>query len=175
MVCLIFFNFRIGRLHSPNVGNNLHFGDEILSVDGAAITTLENLYSTIKNSKKNEFKLKLTRLPFARIISFQTELATPSDSIVKENLTQEIFKEKIGIRLKTNTAKIEKIEENGLFFKNGLKYSPNKVYYDLETNSFNSKSKIDEKDRLTKWVITEINGDYINYHCPAEEVGNIFN
>ena len=131
---------------------------------------MENLNSTIKNSKKSEFKLKLKRLPFARIISFQVEVATPIDSILKENLTQEIFKEKIGIRLKPNTAKIEKIEENGLFFKNGLKYNPNKVYYDLETNSFNSKTKIDEKDRLTKWVITEINGDYINYHCSAEEV-----
>ena len=161
---------RIGRLNSPNVGSNLHFGDEILNVDGTSITTLESLNSNIKNSKKAELKLKLKRLPFGRVISFQADVATPIDSIVKENLTHEILKEKFGIRLKQNTAKIERIEESGLFIKNGLKYNPNKVYYDLETSSFNSKSKNDEKDRLTKWVITEINGDYINYHCSAEEV-----
>ena len=152
------------------MGNNLHFGDEILSIDEISITSLENLNSNVKNSKKTEFQLKLKRLPYARIISFRTEIDASIDSLIKDNLTQETFKEKFGIKLKPNTAKIEKIDENGLFFKNGLKYNPNKVYYDLGVSSSSTKTKADEKDRLTKWVITEINGDYINYHCPVEEV-----
>ena len=42
--------------------------------------------------------------------------------------------------------------------------------FDLKTKSLNTISKSDEKKRLSKWVITNINGDFINYECPSKEV-----
>ena len=36
------------------------------------------------------------------------------------------------------------------------------------------ESKIEDKDRLTKWVITEINGYHINYKLSSDEVQNLF-
>ena len=38
----------------------------------------------------------------------------------------------------------------------------------------NNYFKIDDKDRLTKWVITEINGYHINYKISSEEVQSLF-
>lgn len=82
----------------------------------------------------------------------------------------EILSQVFGIKLKLNTCKIEQILESGLFYKNGLKYDSNKVEFDLGINVKNTLKKPNEKDRLTKWVITEINGEYTNYKCTTEEV-----
>ncbi len=53
---------------------------------------------------------------------------------------------------------------------NKIMLDPNKVEFDLKTKSLNTISKSDEKKRLSKWVITNINGDFINYECPSKEV-----
>ena len=73
--------------------------------------------------------------------------------------------------MKHNTCKIEKSFDDGLFYKNGLKYDSNKVGYDISIANKNTlRKKSDDKERLAKWVITEINGEFINYKCSAEEV-----
>lgn len=129
---------------------------------------MDKLTSNIKHLKKSILKLKLKRLPFARVITL-TEI-NKDEFLTSTHLTNELIKEKFGIKLKSNTTKIEKIDENGLFFKCGLKYDPNKVEFDIESANSNSKTKLYSRDRLSKWAITEINGDYVSYYCSAEEV-----
>ena len=82
-----------------------------------------------------------------------------------------MIKDKFGIKLKNGTAKIEKIDQTGLFFKLGLKYDPNKVSFDLKSKSYSTE----DRDRLTKWVITEINGHFLSYHSTAKEVSYLVN
>lgn len=166
-------------MSSPTIGNYLHFGDQILAVNGEAPTDIDSLITSVKNSKNPNLNLKLKRLPYARIITISDihcEIRDDEFQINPDNEKSiEILKEKFGVKLKQNTAKIEKIYESGLFYKNGLKYDPNRVEYELQTaNKLNSLKKYDEKERLTKWVITEINGDFINYRCNAEEVWYTF-
>ncbi len=92
------------------------------------------------------------------------------NSSSKQTNYSEIVREIFGIKLKDGTAKIEKIEENGLLFRYGLKYDPNKVEFDLKAKGLSTISKNDEKNRLTKWVITNINGDFINFESSSKEV-----
>lgn len=129
-----------------------------------------------KNSVRPLITVKIRRLPFARVILI-TGISKKSKEInLNKELkliqkASEVIFDLFGIRFKNNTAKIEKIQEDGLFYKNGLKYDSNKVEFDISTSRNNANTiKIDEKDRLTKWVITEINGDNLNYRCSAEEV-----
>ena len=96
------------------------------------------------------------------------------NSSSKQTNYSELVREIFGIKLKEGTSKIEKIEENGLLFRYGLKYDPNKVEFDLKAKGLSTISKNDEKNRLTKWVITNINGDFINFECSSKEV-KIFN
>lgn len=172
----MFIYKRIGNLFSPIIGNILHFGDQILSINGEAPSEVDGLLQMIKHSKSPVITLKMRRLPYGRVI-----VITDIQSFLKEdqlqinlenNVCLEILKEIFGIKLKQNTAKIVKIYEDGFFFKNGLKYDPNKVSYELENTNkmFSLKRNIQNKDRLSKWVITEINGDLINYKSSAEEV-----
>lgn len=153
----------------------MHFGDQILNINGEVPNDVESLLANVKNSNTPVLSLKLKRLPYARIITLLDIYTEIRDDEFKTSFDNEksleILKEKFGLKLKQNTAKIEKIFENGLFYKNGLKYDPNKVEYDVDTiNKIIPDKKYDEKERLTKWVITEINGDFINYRCSAEEV-----
>ncbi len=162
---------RIGRFQLPNITNNLHLGDEILKINDRDINSIDNVISFIKQSQQAVLNITLKRLPYARVIYLSKidrnpDLQTTTGKLNHNELIREIF----GIKLKLGTTKIEKIEENGVFHKNGLKYDPNTALFDIQTLYSNLNVKIDEKDRLTKWVITEINGDYLNYHCDPEEV-----
>lgn len=158
----------------------MHFGDQILNINGETPEEANGLLQMIKHSKSPVISLKLRRLPYGRVI-----MITGIQSVLKEdqlqinlenNVSLEILKEIFGIRLKLNTAKIEKIYESGFFYKNGLKYDPNKVSYELENTNkmFTLNRSSQNKDRLSKWVITEINGDLIYYKSSAEEVNLIF-
>ncbi|CAF0706701.1 unnamed protein product [Brachionus calyciflorus] len=165
----------IGNLSSPTIGNYLHFGDQIISINGEIPNDSEILVQLIKNCKSSTINLKLKRLPYARVIiisDIHSEFREDQLQVNLENsLSVEILKEKFGIKLKQNTAKIEKIYENGFFYKNGLKYDPNKVSYELENpNKIFTLKRNTNKERLCKWVITEINGDFINYRSDAEEI-----
>lgn len=158
--------------------NKIHFGDEILSINDYLLNDIdrESFLLLAKNSTRPFITVKIKCLPYARIIlipeikksSIETRLEQELKIVQKAHA--ETLLEQFGIKLKLNTAKIEKIQENGLFYRNGLKYDSNKVEFDISTLRANSTLKIDEKDRLTKWVITEINGDSINYKCTAEEI-----
>lgn len=174
------FFLRIGNLSSPTIGNFLHFGDQILSINGESPSEVDALLQMVKNSKSPIFTLKLRRLPYGRVI-----MITDIHSVITEDqlminlensVSLEILKDTFGIKLKQNTAKIEKIYENGLFYKNGLKYDPNKVSYEVENTNkiFTLKRNNQNKERLSKWVITEINGDLISYKSSAEEVRFLF-
>jgi hypothetical protein len=129
----------------------------------------------IKNSEKPLIKVKIKRLPYARciLISGITNLKDKSN-IDHENKTADILYEKFGLKLKSNTSKIESIKENSIFYQAGLKYDPNRVEFDILMSKNNNCLKIEDKDRLTKWVITEINGYHINYKLSSDEVQNLF-
>jgi hypothetical protein len=145
-----------------NLDNNLYFGDELISLNDQKI----NEINTIQINKIIVMKIK--RLPYARLVI----LTDINKHIEKENNNQnnklynEILQNKFGITLKKNTSKIEKIHENGLFYKK-LKYDANKAEYEILSNF--SKSNVN-RYRLTKWVITEINGEMINYYTSSEKV-----
>ncbi|RNA41617.1 hypothetical protein BpHYR1_003988 [Brachionus plicatilis] len=173
---LKFYIFKIGNLSSPTIGNFLHFGDQILSINGESPNDVDGLLQMVRYSKSPIFTLKLRRLPYGRVI-----MITDIHSVITEDQLQinlensvslEILKDTFGLKLKQNTAKIEKIYDNGFFYKNGLKYDPNKVSYELENSNkiFTLKRNNQNKERLSKWVITEINGDLINYRSSAEEI-----
>ena len=122
-----------------------------------------------KNSLRPLITVKIRRLPFARVILILDLNSKSREANLNKELkliqkASEVIFDLFGIRLKPNTAKIEKIQEDGLFYKNGLKYDSNKVEFDILMSRANANTiKIDEKDRLTKWVITEINGDKFEY------------
>ena len=165
---------------SHNLLNKIHFGDEILSINDYLLNDVhkESFELLAKNSTRPMITVKLRRLPYARVIlisDIKKSLKNQTDYELKlvQKAHSDLLCDIFGIKLKLNTAKIEKIFENGLFFKNGLKYEPNKVGFEIQMSRTNQILKVDDKDRLTKWVITEINGDSINYKSSAEEVLNL--
>jgi hypothetical protein len=161
--------YRIGKTNFQNIKDSLHFGDEIITVNDKTIKSIDSFVKDLKKSNGHtEIKIKLKRLPFGRLISISNISLDFSNNKHTNHL--DMIKEIFGIKLKEGTAKIEKIEERGLLFQYGLKYDPNKVEFDLKTKSLNTISKSDERNRLTKWIITNINGDFINYECSAKEV-----
>ncbi len=170
---------RVGRAFAQKTTSRLFLGDEILAINETAIKNAEHLIANMKKSNQPLVNIKIQRLPFARVIilsdSFKRSPLVDENSQISINFN-EVVREKFGIKLKTGTTKIEKIEENGVFFKSGLKYDPNKVRFDLNNKSFDTVSKmsLDPKNRLTKWVITAINGENLSYQCSAQEVIFIF-
>lgn len=110
-------------------------------------------------------------MPYARVILIQGIKEESPDERILGLSHSEILQKEFGIKLKHNTCKIEKSQDDGLFYKNGLKYDSNKVGYDISIANKNTmRKKSDDKERFAKWVITEINGEFINYKCSAEEV-----
>lgn len=159
---------------SAALSNKIHFGDEVLSINDYIINDKDSLVGLAKCSVGPTINLKLKRLPYGRVILINNTDCAVQESILGLSHT-EILTQVFGIKLKQNTCKIEHILESGLFYKNGLKYDSNKVEFDLGINVKNTLKKPNEKDRLTKWVITEINGEYTNYKCTTEEVSALIN
>lgn len=156
--------------------NKIHFGDEILSINDYLLNDVqkESFQLLAKNSTRPLITVKLRRLPYARIILVSDIKKTLKESDCEMKLVQkahaDLLSDIFGLKLKTNTAKIEKLVDGGLFYRNGLKYDANKVEFDVQLSRSAQNIKVDEKDRITKWVITEINGDSISYRSSAEEV-----
>jgi len=155
---------------SVSLSNKIHFGDEILSINDYLITDKEGLLQLVRSTVQPYINIKIKRLPFARVIFIQNVSEAAPDEIVLGLSPEEILAKSFGIKLKHNTCKIEKIIEEGLFYRHGLKYDSNKVEYDLCLSNRTTVRKSEVKERLTKWVITEINGEYISYKCIGEEV-----
>jgi len=155
---------------SVSLSNKIHFGDELLSINDYLISDRESLGQLGRSSVQPYINIKIKRLPFARAILIQNVSEAAPDEVALGLSPEEILVRSFGIKLKHNTCKIERSLEDGLFYRHGLKYDSNKVEYDLCVSSRTTVRKSDEKERLTKWVITEINGEYISYKCSAEEV-----
>ena len=147
------------------LSNRIHFGDELLSINDYLIGDRDSFLLLAKNSIRPIINIKVKRLPHARALFISDIIESSPEELVLAQPHADVLQAVFGIKLKQNTSKIEKIYEDGLFFKNGLKYDSNKVEYEITANV-----KHDERERLTKWVITEINGEFINYKCSAEEV-----
>ncbi len=98
----------------------MHFGDEIISINDKSIKNIDSLVKDLKNSNgETLIKVKLKRMPFGRLISISN---IDLDISSKQTNYLEMIKEIFGIKLKEGTAKIEKIQENGLLFRFGLKF-----------------------------------------------------
>ena len=103
--------------NSSEIGNRLHVGDELCSIDG--ITDEKEIEKYIaENSTKTLANLKLKRLPFGRLISlpeYNQKQINQREFDVNKNYDSILIND-FGIKLKPNTSKIEKIIENGLIY-----------------------------------------------------------
>lgn len=104
----------------------------------------------------------LRRMPYAKEIKISNIDQKLRKKVADANhdVSLEIFNKFFGINLKYNTTKIEKIVDNGLFYKSGLTFHPCRIEY-MQNFENNYKSK---------WVITEINGEFVDYLCSTKTV-----
>jgi hypothetical protein len=155
---------------SQNSYRNLYIGDIIISINGSEnLNKLKNLFDLIDKCKNQDICLKIKRLPFARAIFIS--LVNESFPAIDGKYNNKHVKSILGIKLDANKPRFEKIEENGLVYKNSLRFSPNSYLVDLMVKeNIDLKSSIDEKNRLTTWTFTEINGNLVSQSTNSDKV-----
>jgi hypothetical protein len=79
-------------------------------------------------------------------------------------------KTELGIKLDSNKpARITNISQDGVVYRMGLKYNPNRVEYDIISMNMNDGPKTN-RNRLTTWSLTEINGRPVSLIMPSDKV-----
>ena len=163
---------RIAGLASTNNTQKVYVGDMIISVNNEKITKLQELQALVFKCKNNEtICLQIKRLPFARAIFIPM---AKQDLVVNTKYCNKHVKSILGLKLETNRARIEKIDENGLVYKSGLRFSPNSYLFDLVLRDKQQQQQQDLNNRLTTWTLTEINGNPISYTINCDKVSFFF-
>ena len=157
------------RFTSSGLHRSLYIGDLIVSVNNETINTLKYLQDFVDRCKSEDICLKIKRLPFARVIFIPlgNSLVDAADNKINSKHVKSI----LGIKIETSKPRIEKIEENGLVYKNSLRFNPNSYLLDLMMKEkVEVKLTNDEKSQLTTWTLTEINGNIVSQSSNCDKV-----
>ncbi len=128
----------------------------------------------ISINKDTSLNLLIKRLPYARAIFIPITIPNPNTLPSFDGKYIKHVKSILGIKLDASKPRIEKIDENGAVYKNGLRFNPNRFSYDLAVKNEFDEDLSDDKNRLTTWTFTEINGNPISLSSNCDQVSKLF-
>ncbi len=154
---------------TPNLSTALQIGDLVESINDTRLTTMKELLLVMEMLNAKAINLKIKRLPFARII-FLPEYQIQNAKLLAQKKFNKYVKAELGIKLDSNKpACITNISQNGVVYRMGLKYNPNRVEYDLISMNIGNGPKT-SRNLLTTWSLTEINGKPVSLIASSDRV-----